>query len=112
ARHGTRSETGDPALSVVFPDAAALRDAAIDGMPSTRAATLRALAVADLEKLDDFTSIRGVGAWTASYIAMRRGDPDAFPEGDLVLRKAVGNITSRELLSRAEAWRPWRAYAG
>ena len=42
---------------------------------------------------------------------MRSGDPDAFPEGDLVLRKAAGNISARDLLARAEAWRPWRAYA-
>ena len=38
-------------------------------------------------------------------------DPDAFPAGDLVLRNALGGITERELRRRAEAWRPWRAYA-
>ncbi|MCU1244940.1 MAG: AraC family transcriptional regulator [Acidobacteria bacterium] len=111
ARYGTPLETGDPALRLVFPDAAALRNAPIDGMPSSRAETIRALAAADLEQLTDLTAIRGVGPWTASYIAMRRGDPDAFPQGDLVLRKAAGNISERELLARAEAWRPWRAYA-
>ena len=42
---------------------------------------------------------------------MRSGDPDAFPHGDLALRKAAGGIADRELLRRAEAWRPWRAYA-
>jgi AraC family transcriptional regulator of adaptative response / DNA-3-methyladenine glycosylase II len=109
ARYGTPIESGDPALTHVFPTAEMLRDAPIDGMPSTRAATIRAIAAADLEK--DLTSIRGIGPWTASYIAMRRGDPDAFPEGDLVLRKAAGNISARELLVRAEAWQPWRAYA-
>jgi len=111
ARYGTAIETGDPALTLVFPDPILLRSAPIDGMPATRAETIRALAAADLEQLADLTTIRGVGPWTASYIAMRRGDPDAFPQGDLVLRKAAGNITERELLARAEAWRPWRAYA-
>ena len=41
-------------------------------------------------------------------------DPDAFPAGDLGLRKAVSPgapVTSRELQAMAEAWRPWRAYA-
>ena len=104
ARYGTPIDGG-----IVFPDAETLRDAAIDGMPASRAATIRTLASADLDQ--DLTSIRGVGPWTASYIAMRRGDPDAFPEGDLVLRKAAGNCSMRELLARAEAWRPWRAYA-
>ena len=104
ARFGTPIDGG-----IVFPDAATLRDADIDGMPASRASTIRALAAADLE--GDLRNIRGVGPWTASYIAMRRGDPDAFPAGDLVLRKAAGNISERELLARAEAWRPWRAYA-
>jgi AraC family transcriptional regulator of adaptative response / DNA-3-methyladenine glycosylase II len=38
------------------------------------------------------------------------GEPDAFPEGDLGLRKALG-VEKDALLARAEAWRPWRAYA-
>ena len=39
------------------------------------------------------------------------GEPDAFPSGDLVLRRAAGDCSTRELDRRAEAWRPWRAYA-
>ena len=39
------------------------------------------------------------------------GDPDAFPAGDLILRRNAGDLTERELLKRAEAWRPYRAYA-
>ena len=58
----------------------------------------------------------GIGAWTAQYIALRAlGEPDAFPTGDLVLRRmaAAGNIplTARALEVRAENWRPWRGYA-
>jgi AraC family transcriptional regulator of adaptative response / DNA-3-methyladenine glycosylase II len=38
------------------------------------------------------------------------GWPDAFPEGDLVLRKALGGISGRQARALAEPWRPWRAY--
>ena len=54
----------------------------------------------------------GIGAWTARYVAMRAlGEPDAFPPGDLGLIRALGLANSRQLKKRAEAWRPWRAYA-
>jgi AraC family transcriptional regulator of adaptative response / DNA-3-methyladenine glycosylase II len=56
--------------------------------------------------------IPGIGKWTAQYIAMRAlGEPDAFPSGDLGLLRALGLENSAELERRAEAWRPWRAYA-
>jgi len=103
AKYGTRIDGG-----LVFPDAARLANARIGGMPRARAATIRAVARANGAMDHD---IRGIGPWTRSYIAMRSGDPDAFPHGDLALRKAVGRCTDGELLRRAEAWRPWRAYA-
>jgi AraC family transcriptional regulator of adaptative response / DNA-3-methyladenine glycosylase II len=54
----------------------------------------------------------GIGDWTAHYIAMRALRwPDAFPASDLGLLKASGASSPRELAQRAEAWRPWRAYA-
>ena len=57
-------------------------------------------------------SIRGIGDWTAQYIAMRvLRDADAFPASDLGLMKAIGVQRPRELLNIAEAWRPYRAYA-
>jgi AraC family transcriptional regulator, regulatory protein of adaptative response / DNA-3-methyladenine glycosylase II len=61
--------------------------------------------------------VPGIGPWTASYIAMRAlGDPDAFPAADLGLRHAcewrgMTPIDARSIERRAEAWRPWRAYA-
>ena len=43
------------------------------------------------------------------------GHPDAFPAGDLVLQRALpddgSRMSARMLSARAEAWRPWRAYA-
>ena len=50
--------------------------------------------------------LAGLGAVYKQALA----DPDAFPAGDLVLRKAA-HCTEKELTQRAEAWRPWRAYA-
>ena len=64
------------------------------------------------ESIGRLTALPGIGPWTAHYIAMRAlREPDAFPRGDLGLRKAAGMISDRELLARAEAWRPYRAYA-
>ena len=73
------------------------------------------------------TALPGIGDWTAQYIAMRAlGHPDAFPAGDLILRRAavVANLqpealkpaamvalTEKQLRTQAENWRPWRAYA-
>jgi AraC family transcriptional regulator of adaptative response / DNA-3-methyladenine glycosylase II len=57
-------------------------------------------------------AIRGIGSWTAQYIAMRTmGWPDAFLETDAGVKKALPRYTAKELLEMAEAWRPWRSYA-
>jgi AraC family transcriptional regulator of adaptative response / DNA-3-methyladenine glycosylase II len=95
------------------------------GMPQTRWNTIRGLARAVArgevmfergatldESIERLTTLPGIGPWTAHYIAMRAlREPDAFPHTDLGIRKAAGMITDRELLARAEAWRPFRAYA-
>jgi AraC family transcriptional regulator of adaptative response / DNA-3-methyladenine glycosylase II len=121
--------TGAPAgltlLSVTAERAADARPSTIAGIGLTRAraATAVALARAVVDGLlaDDsdpesqiaaLKEVHGIGDWTASYIAMRALHwPDAFPHGDLGLRKAAGNLTARELLAVAERWRPYRAYA-
>ncbi|HEX7833393.1 MAG TPA: AlkA N-terminal domain-containing protein [Thermoanaerobaculia bacterium] len=93
-----------------------LAGADIQSMPRKRAETIRMLArgvatnTIDLQR-DDLTQLPGIGPWTASYIAMRLGDADAFPAGDLILRRNAGDLTERELRDRAERWRPYRAYA-
>ncbi len=95
------------------------------GMPQARWDSIRGLARAVARgevtftreaKLDEsiakLTALPGIGPWTAHYIAMRAlREPDAFPHSDLGVRKAAGIISDRELLARAEAWRPYRAYA-
>jgi len=113
-----------------FPTAAAVAEADLEGIGLTaeRAATLRRLTLAiaggdiDLTAAADgaetarrLLSIRGIGAWTVAYVAMRGlRDPDAFPAGDLGMRRAfarTGGGDDAALVARAERWRPWRAYA-
>jgi AraC family transcriptional regulator of adaptative response / DNA-3-methyladenine glycosylase II len=115
----------DDGLTHRFPTPERLAEADIRGMPAARAASIRALAAAvargdvtldasrDLDdRVASLRAIKGIGPWTAQYIAMRGlGEPDAFPAGDLGLRKAWERIGSGDLAARAERWRPWRAYA-
>lgn len=61
-------------------------------------------------------TLPGIGTWTAQYTALRAfGEPDAFPAGDLVLRRVASStdapLSTRALEAGAEAWRPWRGYA-
>jgi AraC family transcriptional regulator, regulatory protein of adaptative response / DNA-3-methyladenine glycosylase II len=114
-------------LTHLFPAPEVLADAnlASIGMPTARAETIRALAravcdgkirfegVVDSDAfLNRLCEIPGIGKWTAQYVAMRAlGEPDAFPSSDLGLLRAMSLESSRELEHRAQAWRPWRAYA-
>jgi AraC family transcriptional regulator of adaptative response / DNA-3-methyladenine glycosylase II len=123
---------GEIGLVRVFPTAAqvAAADLSVLGMPAARRATLVALAEAALaeprlfeplatidETVARLRAIRGVGDWTAHYIALRAArEPDAFPASDVgLLRGAADRRGVRpsavELAGRAERWRPWRAYA-
>ena len=125
---GSRVESGDPGLDTLFPPPAVLAQVQLSGMPAARARTLRELALsvaggsdcletgASLEtSIARLVALPGIGPWTANYIAMRAlGEPDAFPAGDVALRRAAGRgslVPPAELLRRAERWRPWRAYA-
>ena len=93
------------------PEQLADADLSSIGLPAARQQTLRAYARAVLDGNERLEGIPGIGPWTRAYYAMRAlADPDAFPAGDLVLRKAA-HCTEKELTQRAEAWRPWRAYA-
>jgi AraC family transcriptional regulator of adaptative response / DNA-3-methyladenine glycosylase II len=131
ARHGAPVETGRAGLTRLFPAPEAIAEGGLGGLglTSSRAAALRALARAvvsgalDLSPAADpdeargrLLALPGFGRWTAEYVALRAlRDPDAFPAGDLGLRRALANgagpLPERELERRAEAWRPWRGYA-
>ncbi|HEX8616468.1 MAG TPA: AlkA N-terminal domain-containing protein [Thermoanaerobaculia bacterium] len=92
-----------------------LADVTVGGMPRKRAETIQHVARFFAEggepAIDALLELPGIGPWTANYIAMRLGDRDAFPAGDLILRRNAGGLTERELLKKAERWRPYRAYA-
>jgi AraC family transcriptional regulator, regulatory protein of adaptative response / DNA-3-methyladenine glycosylase II len=65
---------------------------------------------------ESLQSIKGIGPWTAHYIAMRALSwPDAFPPQDVALLNALDLPNTakgqREADAMAEAWRPWRSYA-
>ena len=135
ARFGSPLE--DPRANVaglthVFPDARIIADADLStlGMPRARIQALLSLAQAqvrdpslfsvhrDLEEaIARLRELNGIGEWTAQYIAMRQlRESDAFPVGDVALMRALANAdgvrpNARQMLARAESWRPWRAYA-
>ena len=68
------------------------------------------------ETIGRLLQVDGIGPWTAECIRMRAlRDPDAFVAGDLGVRRAFERLgldaRPGAILARAEAWRPWRAYA-
>lgn len=127
ARHGRplAQPDGGGGLTHAFPPAPVLADADLDGIGLTgaRIVAIRgwAAAVADgavrfdrVEPLDAFVdsvvAIRGLGPWTAHYLALRTGYADAFPVADLGLQRAAG-LDGKALAVVAERWRPFRALA-
>lgn len=125
------AETAREGLTLLFPGASDLAEADVAsvGLTSKRAETLRHLArevalgridfgpAASLEEAEArLASVPGIGPWTARLVALRAlGEPDAFPAGDLGLRKALAEGNDLPSLAaveaRSRAWRPWRAYA-
>lgn len=122
-----------PRLTHVFPTAKRLArtDRINVGMPLARLRALQELAkhaATDPKLFGPFGTIedaiarlrgiRGIGEWTAQYIALRAlREPDAFPASDIGLLRSASRVMHQEranpaaLLERAEPWRPWRAYA-
>jgi AraC family transcriptional regulator, regulatory protein of adaptative response / DNA-3-methyladenine glycosylase II len=135
ALHGTRVPPGylhHTGLSYVFPTAERLASAESMGLaiPGARQLALKALAEAAVadpnlfrpfgtieEAIARLRAIRGIGEWTAQYVALRAiREMDAFPASDIGLLRGAARLdgmrsTSTRLLDRAELWRPWRAYA-
>lgn len=64
------------------------------------------------DQMERLLAIRGIGPWSANYLAMRTlGHPDAFMETDVGVAQALPELTPRERRALAERWRPWRSYA-
>jgi AraC family transcriptional regulator of adaptative response / DNA-3-methyladenine glycosylase II len=119
-----------PSLGYYFPKSAQIARGSIEeicqlGITGRRAQTVIALSKAITSgelvlepgsrvegTLRQLRNIRGIGDWTAQYIAMRALSwPDAFPHTDLGIRKALGENRPKKILQITEKWRPWRAYA-
>jgi AraC family transcriptional regulator of adaptative response / DNA-3-methyladenine glycosylase II len=102
------------------------------GIIGARARAIRELAEAVVQGQIDLTptadapkmmeqleSVRGIGHWTAEYVAMRAlAWPDAFPQADLGIKTALGRALGldghpppRQVRELAETWKPWRSYA-
>lgn len=114
---------------VAFPSAAQVAALSVDtlaglGMNGARARTLHTLAssvAAEEVRLDDpdreatraaLARLRGIGSWSVEMIGLRGwSDPDAFPAGDLGVRRALGDVSAKAAQRMAEEWRPWRGYA-
>ncbi len=123
-------EGAAPGLNALFPgpeDLAGAGQAALQGCgmsaPSAQAllAAARCLRDGRLElqpwaalepTVQLLQALPGMDAATPQWVAMQAlGWPDAFPAQDPGLQRAAGCADARSLLERAQAWRPWRAYA-
>ena len=130
ARFGQAVDTGVEQLFVSTPNPEAIAEASVAdiralGVPEKRAQTIKLAATAVAERdlilvpgsdpdaaMQSLVTIPGIGEWTADYVAMRAlAWPDAFPSGDLGVKKALRLTNRKEILARAREWQPWRAYA-
>src|SRR5690606_21464149 len=58
--------------------------------------------------IERLMAVRGIGPWTAQYIAMRAlADPDAFPKEDVMLRRSLGEEDATRADAHSLTWRPW-----
>lgn len=131
-RYGAKVETGIEGLDRAWPQAADVRSlACIEdafgelGLIKTRSRAIDAIATLidegtlDLdagavaeEQVEALLQIRGIGSWSANYIAMRTlSYPDAFLETDAGVAHALPELTPKERLVLVEDCRPWRSYA-
>jgi AraC family transcriptional regulator, regulatory protein of adaptative response / DNA-3-methyladenine glycosylase II len=127
---GVPIETGYPALTRLTPSAASVAEAGVSKLAMAgltervasaivRLATMIAEGSLHLEPGSDvnathraLVSIDSVtGVTAAAIIARALQWPDAFAASDRLLRLAAGARSISDLVARAEAWRPWRAYA-
>jgi AraC family transcriptional regulator, regulatory protein of adaptative response / DNA-3-methyladenine glycosylase II len=129
-RFGAPMATPWPELSRLSPSAETLAAATQDdiaslGIVSARSQAILALAQACTSGALRFNgavnpdvvqqqllALKGVGPWTASYIAMRALRwPDAFPKEDIAIRNNLGGVSAKDAEARSQVWRPWRSYA-
>lgn len=117
AKHPITKET-----IYLFPTAKVLTTATLDELGTTkmRKQAIRHFSQAVLKKelsLDPYqdhqtfikncVKIKGIGHWTAEYIALRGlGMTDAFPKEDLIIKRML----TQEKDINADLFKPWRSY--
>jgi len=131
SRYGDSNTFSNTDLTLLFPTVEQLSDASFEdlGLTQARIQTLRTWVeyyqnnaetlthYQDLSVLEkQLVALKGIGPWTVNYIAMRGlSDPNAFPASDLGIIKALTKEdkkpTTKQIIERASAWQPWRAYA-
>ena len=132
AAHGTRIDTGREGLELSFPtpgEILALEDAesSFGTLGVIKSRTRAILEIARLmqagelllgpgviveEQMERLLAVRGIGPWSANYLAMRTlSYPDAFMETDSGVAHALPGLSPRQRATLAERWRPWRSYA-
>jgi 3-methyladenine DNA glycosylase/8-oxoguanine DNA glycosylase len=114
--------------SWLFPTAEQIAESNLAGLgvPGSRMETVKTLAAFFAEHGEDclvqedikdrLLALKGIGRWTAGYILMRTAASyDHWPEGDLILRKALSNgktmIAHAALEQAFTRWSPYRSYA-
>jgi 3-methyladenine DNA glycosylase/8-oxoguanine DNA glycosylase len=122
---------GPLGLTHVFPLPGELASADLRGLglPAAGITAIRGLAQAAADRTVDLdqasglqalvgslTAIPGVTAATAHGLAMRLGEPDAFPPESPALLQALSVVTGHPVPTAeadriADRWRPWRAHA-
>lgn len=114
--------------SWLFPTAEQITRSNLNGLgvPGSRMETVKTLAeffaqhgercLEDADIKDRLLALKGIGKWTAGYILMRTSaSHDHWPEGDLILRKALSRdktmIAHGALEQAFNRWSPYRSYA-
>jgi len=112
----------------LFPGAEQIARADLSGLgvPGSRMETVKTVAAFFAEYgeqcldqtniKDRLLALKGIGKWTAGYILMRTSaNHDHWPEGDLILRKALSKdrtmIAHGALEQAFNRWSPYRSYA-
>jgi AraC family transcriptional regulator, regulatory protein of adaptative response / DNA-3-methyladenine glycosylase II len=127
---GERVETGHAALTHIVPAPGRVIEAGPSGLSAlgvssevseaiVRVAEMILDGTLQLEPGSDadatyrtLSSLDGVTGRLATAIVARALQwPDAFASSGRALQRAAGVSSIRELVARAERWRPWRAYA-
>ncbi|MGH8775767.1 MAG: bifunctional transcriptional activator/DNA repair enzyme AdaA [Jiangellaceae bacterium] len=126
-RHGTPvGGLRQLGLSQTFPRPQVLADADLSslGLTGSKAAAVRAFAGAvaggairldgsiSLDRLiASISALDGLGSWTAHYLALRLGEPDACPLSDLDFQRGLPGHDRVTRAAVVDRWRPWRALA-